>query len=131
MNDFEKQLQQQPLRKIPAAWRQEILGDTDIPVCASVKTQTRMSVSRFLWPHPKAWAGLAAAWVLIFALNFASRDTSPAITAAVIPSAFELQMALQQQILFCQLNGFVTPDTDRPKPKSQPRSERRKEQIFV
>lgn len=61
MNDrFEEQLQRQPFRRVPAAWRREILNAAPAP-----------SWREWLWPSPVAWGAVAAAWVLIVALQLA------------------------------------------------------------
>jgi hypothetical protein len=71
---FEQRLSRQPLRPIPPAWRQEILGkaaasrphnDPD-PVGA---VSARNWLGEWLWPHPAAWAGLAACWLAILTLD--------------------------------------------------------------
>jgi hypothetical protein len=63
--DFENQLQRQPIREIPPHWRARILAAAQPPASRW---------QQWLWPHPRAWAALGAAWVLIFALHFTSQD---------------------------------------------------------
>lgn len=72
MNDFERQLQRQPLRDLPADWRREILGKCE----AATSVGPAWSWREWLWPSPKAWAALAAVWVVFFALS-AGEPTSP------------------------------------------------------
>jgi hypothetical protein len=69
-DDFESQLQRQTLKPLPAAWRAEILQTAQ-------QAGERPSVpaagwSVWLWPCPQAWAGLAAVWLAILALNLAA-----------------------------------------------------------
>ncbi|PYK58897.1 MAG: hypothetical protein DME21_14645, partial [Verrucomicrobia bacterium] len=71
--DFEKQLQRQPLRKIPAEWRGEIL-DAARRAHEPQPSQPASWWRALLWPCPQAWAGLAAVWVLILALNSVTRE---------------------------------------------------------
>lgn len=69
-------------------------------------------------PYRRIWSGLAAAWVAIFALAFASRDTSPTIAANSPPPSPEIVVALQnqKQLLAEMLADTVkASDTDRPK----------------
>ena len=83
--------------------------------------------STIFWPHPKAWAGLAAVWIFIFALNFSMRDTPPRITEKSAPPSPEVIVELKkQQRMFAELMGSrETPDADRQKIFSpKPRSER-------
>ena len=95
MNDeteqFEQRLSRQPLRQIPGEWRAEILAaarEAQRPGTATRHPRSLLStinhqLSTLLWPHPKAWAGLAAVWVFIFAVNFSMRDKSPGIAEKV------------------------------------------------
>lgn len=87
---FEKRLQRQPLREAPSAWREEILSAARQPQPSrdasgvtwhSLFANLNSRLSTLLWPHPQAWAGLAAAWVLICALNFAYREAAPPASA--------------------------------------------------
>ena len=90
-------------------------------------------LSTLLWPHPKAWAGLAALWVVILAANFAARDPLPAREArnATPPSPQLREMLKQQEQLLAELVGPIErPAAGRPKPVApQPRSQRREQFI--
>lgn len=133
MNDseFEKHLQRQPLRPIPHEWRTEILQQATSADSRRLTHDRRPSfLSALLWPHPKAWAGLAAVWVLIYALRFASQDNLPKMAQASPSSPQEMVVKLkeQQQILaeLIASSSSQTHDMDRPKPFiPQPHSERR------
>jgi len=128
MNDneqFEKRLQRLPLRKAPAAWREEILSaarKAESPRHASPVTWQSLiatlnsRLSTLLWPHPRAWAGLAAAWVLICALNFTYRDDAPPASArrAAPPSPQLREMLREQERLLAELVED-TPVVNRPK----------------
>jgi hypothetical protein len=130
---FENRLRRQPMRKIPGEWRGKILV-----ACRGSRVESRAQESRWistlafrlstvLWPHPKAWAGLAAIWILIFAVNFSVRDTSPGIAEKSAPLSPEAIVELKkQQLLFAELMGSRgTPDVDRQKiSPTKPRSER-------
>ena len=90
-DNIEEKLQRQPLKEIPAEWRGEILVAADVnrrsrPVREFTFAATTLrrllstlnaQLSTLLWPHPRAWAGLAAVWILILAVNFSMRDPSP------------------------------------------------------
>ena len=90
-------------------------------------------LSALLWPHPKAWAGLAAAWLVILAVNLATRETAPALEARrVTPlSPDTLRLLKQQEQLLAELSGQFKPrDADRPKAMPPgPRTERREESL--
>src|SRR5207249_3570026 len=103
-DDFEKQLQRQPLRAVPPEWREQILSAAprQLDYVPRIKPyQLRRSWLReILWPSPTAWAGLAAAWIVIFALQFDSGQ--PAKMAAVKtapPSRQVLDLLRAQQSL--------------------------------
>jgi hypothetical protein len=135
-DDFEKRLQRQPLREVPDEWREKILRGAQAATRNS-KLETRNSswlstlnscLSTILWPHPKAWAALAASWILILTVQFTSNDrTNQVAKKSERPSPESVAVLQQQTRLFAELFGQSPPkDADRPKPNvSQPRSERR------
>ena len=140
MNDeteqFERRLSRQPLRQIPGEWRAKIMAAAReaqasrdlIPVThRSLLSTIRYQLSTLLWPHPKAWAGLATVWVLILTVNFATRDKAPVIAEKTAPPSPEVVAELQQQkLLFAELIGPAeTRVADRQKSfLPRPRSER-------
>src|SRR5208283_1342027 len=84
-------------------------------------------LSTVLWPHPKAWAGLAAVWILIFAVDFSTRDRTPVMAEKAAPPSPEVIVELkQQQRMLAELIGPRDEhDADRSKSfVPQPRSER-------
>jgi hypothetical protein len=131
LKQFEKLLEGQPLRQIPAEWRKEILSAADETQAVhrrqSISIRSLPSLLRsLLWPHPVAWGGLAAVWLLILAANFSMRDEAPAVARKTLPPSPEAVAELKQQKqLLAELMGTSdTPAADRPKifvPK--PRSE--------
>lgn len=69
-------------------------------------------------PYRRIWAGLAAIWVVIFALNFTARDTSPVLAKSFPPPSPEMLAAWQdQKRLFAEmlLDGAKPAEADRPK----------------
>ncbi len=89
-DDFETRLQRQPLRRIPAEWRAEILAAAAERRPAKVAGVTLASVIKsrlreLFWPAPQAWAGLAALWLVVLALNFATREAAPEMEARHAP----------------------------------------------
>jgi hypothetical protein len=135
-DEFEKRLQRQPLRQAPCEWRAEIL--TAARDAQTVRHASRIThhswlstfnhqLSTLFWPHPKAWAGLAAVWIFIFAVNFPLRDPSPRMAEKSAPPSPEVIVELKkQQRMFAELVGsYESPDADRRKVFSpRPRSER-------
>jgi len=143
MNDkdqFEKRLQELPQRPIPAAWRQQILSAaTEATSSRRLRSAVRPTLlsnlstnfTRLLWPHPTAWAALAAVWFLVLGLNFAAREPArPEAAHAMVPASPQmLEMLRQQQQMLAELAGSL----ERPEASHhkvffpQPRSQRRQE----
>ncbi len=136
LEPFERRLSRQPFRQIPGGWREEILAAANDAVATryaargahpSFLSTLNSQLSTILWPHPAAWAGLAAAWVFIFAVDVSIRDRSPVAVEKSAPPSPEVMVALrQQQRLLAELIGpRDARDVDRSKPMApQPRSER-------
>jgi hypothetical protein len=132
MNEFEQKISRQSLRQIPGEWRAEILAAVNSPARREeAKTTSFLSIlnhqlSTIFWPHPKAWAGLAAVWIFIFTLNFSMRDKSPMVAEKISPPSPEMVAELKkQQKLFAELIGANDwKIADRQKFSPKPRSER-------
>ena len=135
-DEFERRLQRQPLRQAPCEWRAEIL--TAARDAQTVRHASRIThrswlstfnhqLSTLFWPHPKAWAGLAAVWIFIFAVNFSLRDPSPRMAEKSAPPSPEVMVALwKQQRMLAELVGpREEHDADRSKTQApQPRTQR-------
>ncbi len=143
-DQFETKLQRQASRPLPPAWRKEILNAAR-GAAASPRTERTLArpgsvtrlvsllstlnhqLSTVLWPHPKAWAGLAAAWLLVLAFNVAARDSAAPERASVAatPSGQVRQILREQEQLIAELSGQeqkpeVTPSKEvKPQPRSQ------------
>lgn len=133
-DQFEKRLQRQSLREIPSTWREEILAAAERPAVSRQSSSATHNSSwwrELFWPCPQAWAGLAAAWVLILGAGFATREAAPMnLSRQMTPSSPQVRELLKQQgQLFAELVGPIEkPTADRPKPAApQPRSQRREE----
>ena len=134
-DDFEQKLQRQLLRQIPGGWREEILMTAESvagsrhspPVTRPSWLSTLNSqLSTILWPHPNAWAGLAAVWILILAVDFSTRDQSPVVAEKSAPPSSEVIVELkQQQRMLAELIGAgQAREAEAPRFLPQPRSER-------
>jgi len=127
---LERRLSRQPLREIPGEWRSDILLAAERAARpephASFLSTFANQLSTFFWPHPKAWAGLAAVWVLILAVNFSTRNATPSMAEKTLPPSPEVIVELKkQQQLYAELMGSHEPlDAERQKNFStKPRSE--------
>jgi len=126
-DDFEEQLERQPVRQIPGEWRGRILDTarrTGDPQLATLNPQPSSRLQELLWPSPRAWAGLAAVWAVVLALNAATREPV-SVAEAVHPSPpREVLMALREQRrLFLELIEPSPPArqsrTFVPRPRSE------------
>ena len=101
-DDFEKQLQEQPMRQVPGRWRGEILRAARQVERRQPRAegQTERSwIYQLLWPCPQAWGALAAVWVVVLFLN-ASSGSADVQIAKVPNEPREVRMALRQQLQF-------------------------------
>jgi hypothetical protein len=131
---FEQRLKRQPLRQLPAEWRNEILkaaAETQSVRHSAAAEYSFLSklhrrLASVLWPHPVAWGGLAAIWIFIIAVNYSSRDTEPVVAEKIATPSPEVMAELrEQQRLFVELAGVNnSSESDRqktfvPKPRSE------------
>lgn len=75
------------------------------------------------WPSRRTWAGLAAAWLVILAVNLAQRDPAPSAGAPGTPVMMSLA---EQQHWLNQLFADRLPAADMERPRKfspQPRTE--------
>ena len=132
---LEQRLKRQSVRQIPAEWRTEILkasGTRFIRQPATVAEYSLLSklnccLASLFWPHPAAWAGLAAVWIFIFAVNFSIQEKTPVVAEKIAPPSPEVMAELREQRrLFVELTGLNdSSDADQQKKfVPRPRSER-------
>jgi hypothetical protein len=145
-DDFEKHLLRQPFRQVPAEWRDGVLSAARLAVRPqpvpriardglwAVFSTLNSQLSTLLWPHPAAWAGLAAAWVVILGLSFTTRDAALHVARGVSSPSPQVFMAFQeQQRLLNELVGpREIPMAERPKAAPpRPRSEGRRDLLIA
>jgi hypothetical protein len=140
-NDFEARLKREPLRQLPGEWREGILSAAyeasrtqhairnteQTPSSRSWLSTIYSQLSALLWPHPVAWTGLAAVWLVILGVNLATRDATTRLARQAAPVSPQVFMAFQEQErLLSELIGPSEPPmTEPPKPRlPRPRSER-------
>jgi hypothetical protein len=135
-DEFENQLQRQPLRQAPTEWRAEILRQANASVAADVRRlildsnahegdQSLLTSAatprwhQWLWPNPKAWAGLAAAWIAIAVLNVTSAPGRAELAKDSPKPSLEVEttLAAQRRELARLLDNFTEPT---PAPKAAP-----------
>lgn len=129
MDDFEQRLRRQPLNPPPAEWRAEILSRARAAAASDRRTMSPGLLSRFrewLWPHPAAWATLAAIWLVLFSVQHqmnveVRREIELAGTQVPVRDVmlvFEEQQAVINQLLAA--NTLDLPDLDRPRRPARP-----------
>jgi len=130
-DEFERRLERQPLREIPAGWREEILGAAHAASPASpgfpraTHHGSRASWWReLLWPCPQAWAGLTAVWAVILFLNAVSREPVQVVTTPRRPPGRDVLRAWKErERMLAELASLPGP-AEPPKPFApRPRSE--------
>lgn len=137
-DQFEERLRRQPLRPLPADWRESILSAARAATKPSPAPRSTRSfflstinhqLSTLLWPHPKAWAALGAAWLVVLAFSLAAREPAPQHLAreTTRPSPQLRALLREQERLLVELVGpMEKPAAERPKPiVPPPRSQRR------
>ena len=130
-DQFEDHLRRQPPREVPAHWRSEILQAARAARSRPSARAPRPSLfstliaplSTVFRPDPRAWAGLAAVWVVILALQFASHDPTEVVARNTPPPSPEMLLVLRQQkLLLAELVERAEPRVaDRPKAVLPPR----------
>ncbi len=135
-DEFEQQLQRQPLRSPPEEWRREILEAANAAARARTPAFSPPGEPwwrEWLWPSPRAWGGLAAAWVIILALNAAKPGTPAGFANGSPPPSREMIMALSaQRRELAELLGDAQETSPATKPAlPRPRSERQTQRTSV
>jgi hypothetical protein len=106
------------MREIPGQWKAQIVA---------VAQPQPAWWREWLWPCPRAWAGLAAAWLVILGMNLAAgKNPSRPGTATLAFSRQELlELRQQQQMLAKLISPGEAAETEPPRQVPAPRSERR------
>lgn len=115
MNDFENELKKQPLRQVPEHWRKQILAAAQV---ARAEKSPRWSWWDLLWPSPKAWGALAAAWIILIGFNLALREET---RSGESPEAAQIRMAMEQKRhLQAEIEeASLQVNREAPKPRSE------------
>lgn len=136
---LEDRLAQVPRRGLPSDLRAACLAqarsETAHPTAPAAPEPRRRTSPWFawLWPHPAAWAGLAAAWCAILALRGLApvpinilAATGPSTPLVLDPDATR-QLVLQREAREESLRPLLPPaplDIDRPRNPAPPSTNR-------
>ncbi|HTA30971.1 MAG TPA: hypothetical protein VK731_10820 [Candidatus Cybelea sp.] len=120
-SDFEKRLQEMPLREIPGLWKDRIM--------AAAQPQPAWW-QEWLWPNPRAWAGLAAAWAIILLLHITAPGESGAAGTGSSASWQNFAFLRQETELIARFSDSEEkrPAASAPPAATKPRSSRRMKQ---
>jgi hypothetical protein len=98
MNDFESELKKQTVRQIPSHWRGQILSGAARDLSLAMRgRKASWSWRELFWPAPKVWAGIAAAWVLVFFLNVSSGTPAEITTVASSASGIDRVQGFEER----------------------------------
>ena len=153
-DDLENRLQRQPMRELPREWRAEILAAAAAPLPDGHTLRGRAALPRrpefgrsssvalpdhemsgltggngiSAWPSLRAWAALAAVWLVIFLLHFTAPD-QPRLARASSPVSLQSFALLHEQTMRMALLLGQTDPTEAdetrialpapPKPRSE------------
>ncbi len=126
--EFEKEIQQRRFRDPPAEWRASILNTarTTSPDKKPVQLECHPPRSwwrELFWPCPEAWAGLAAIWVCILALNAATQPETESRKSSEADRRATLIALAERRRELAALLDLQPPRPVEPLPK--PRSDNR------
>ena len=133
-DDFEKMLQQQPLKKIPGDWRQDILPTARNAAAAETSRPARSLLQATLtgWrelirPCRYAWSGLAALWLVLWLINGQLRpaDAPRHLKTSTSVMTDRVRFFEEQRRILVELTGPIDflpaepPRRTSPKPHSE------------
>jgi len=110
-DEFERLVQRQALRRIPAAWRSEVLGAaqgarqasagadarSESSVWRKVRAGFRSAAATLLWPSPAGWGALAAVWVILFVVNHQVAGQARPVAGSPLHGPAEISRAWREQ----------------------------------
>jgi hypothetical protein len=123
-SEFEKRLGEFSVRPIPAEWRAEIVRAANEASPAQPVSGFLGGLREWLWPHPKAWAGIAAAWCVIFALRLTTPDTEVATGSSAITWQTMAKLQRQTDEFMRSFDSLSAVPPPTPDPVLRPRTNR-------
>jgi len=138
-DDFESQLQRQPLRNLPTEWRGEILSAAQARMIAEPEPGFWAAVWQEVFVKARmAWGGMAAVWLVALVLNLSSGSEptkqmaqQPVETTPEVMRMVREQQELRNELLGIGVAAVDLSPADRPRDGLKPRSERREASAMV
>jgi hypothetical protein len=125
MKDFERKLEQQPMREIPAGWRREILTAAErsqrsasTPTVSEEQAALAVGWRLLLGRLPLAWSALAAVWLVLIGANLILQGPVVGVPAQA-RSAGGLADPATLELLLSDFDGAG--DYSAPNPEAAPR----------
>jgi hypothetical protein len=111
MNPFEEKLSRLRLAEPPRDLRRRVLAAAAASAperCAGLFSGWR----EYFWPHPTAWGALAAVWVVIFMLQWASPSSESLMAHAdgTLPDSWDARQYLEYVLLRDQILRAIEND---------------------
>jgi len=133
-DDFEKKLQRQPLRQVPASWHESILRQAREQTHSTTPRAMLIHAVLITWreliqPGRYAWSAMAALWLAFWMINSHMQVEEPAtrLAAKSSPAASEqIGSFVEQRRVLAELTGPIDlSPAERPRPSDpKPHSER-------
>jgi hypothetical protein len=130
-DDFEKKLQQQPLRQIPGDWREVILRTAREQSSSADPLLLRAALiawRELIQPCRYAWSGMAALWLIFWMVNasVAPADVPTQLVKSTRPASERIHFLEEQRQVLAELTGPIDwAPTESPRPAHpKPHSER-------
>ena len=139
MKDFERKLEQQPMREIPTGWRQQILTAAErnrrsasVPTVSEDQAALVAGWRLLLGRLPLAWSALAALWLVLLGANLMLPSAGDgAVTQLSSPTRLANLAALELLTSESDVVGDASAPTTEsaPSPKSTPAPQRPRSEI--
>src|SRR5579859_965098 len=129
-DDFEKEVQRQPLRRIPGDWREAVLRTAQEQASSAAQLAEPVLIRAVLisWreliqPCRYAWSGMAALWLIFWVVNAHTQlEERPRQMATSSPAGAERIRSLEEQRrVLVELTGPIDLSPAEPLPRAQPK----------
>jgi hypothetical protein len=125
-DDFEKQLQQQPLRQIPGDWREVILRTAREQSSSAHPLLLRAALiawHELIQPYRYAWSGMAALWLIFWVVNadIQPEDTPRQIAKSTRPASERIRFLEEQRQVLVELTGPIDLSPAEPSRRADPK----------
>ena len=131
MDEFERNLQRRPLRRIPEEWRETILRTASKMEASAATNRAAREwnwVFPVLWreliqPCRYAWSGMATLWLIFWMLNAHSRlaGAPGRAPASTVSASQRIEAFKEQRGMLVELTGPIDLPAATPTRRTQPK----------